>query len=325
MSKTSYVIRRYPADMAIDLRLMRYVIAVADEGGFQKAAERLVMAQPPLSRQIRDLERELGVTLFERRPVVQLTEAGRVFVESARQILAESDRLVEQTKLASRGEYGTISIGYIYSAVFDTMPQLVAAMSKSHPGVTVNVRDGWTPELDAALLAGTYDLVLSRDMPQRPEYWRETLRYEHLVAVVDDRHPLVQDGLASLRDFAGQRFCLPPRRLAPGRYDFMMSALERTGETFEYWESPIHGLGHLDLRDRRSFALVVASVVGQGPVGTATIAITDNLPALELQMIWKRDNTSATLEIFIDTARGVAHHEGWTSHQELQGGNPRSA
>jgi DNA-binding transcriptional LysR family regulator len=269
------------------------------------------MAQPPLSRQIRDLERELGVTLFERRPVVRLTEAGRVFVASARTILAESDRLVERTVLASRGEYGTIRVGYIYSAVFESLPRLVAAMSRSHPGVTVEVRDGWTPELDAALLAGTYDLVLSRDMPPRPEYQRETLRCERLVAVVSEAHPLVASGRAALRDFAGQRFCHPPRRLAPGRYDFMTTALERTGETFEYWESPIHGLGHLDLSDRRSFALVVGSVVGQVPVGTATVAITDDVPTLELQMVWKRDNTSAIREIFVDTARGVAHQEGW--------------
>jgi DNA-binding transcriptional LysR family regulator len=299
--------------MAIDLRLMRYVVAVAEEGGFQRAADRLVMAQPPLSRQIRDLERELGVTLFERRPVVRLTEAGRVFVESACTILVESDRLVERTLLASRGEYGTIRVGYIYSAVFETLPRLVAAISKSHPGVTIDVRDAWTPELDAALLADTYDLVLSRDMPQRPEYRRETLRRERLVAVVDEGHPLVRHGRARLRDFAGQRFCHPSRRLAPDRHDLMTTALERTGEIFEYWESPIHGLGHLDLRDRRSFALVAASVLGQVPVGTTTIAITDDLPALELQMVWKRDNTSATLKMFIDTARGVAHCEGWNN------------
>jgi DNA-binding transcriptional LysR family regulator len=185
-------------------------------------------------------------------------------------------------------------------------------MSRSHPGVTVEVRDGWTPELDAALLAGTYDLVLSRDMPPRREYQRETLRCERLVAVVGENHPLVQLGRAALRDFAGQRFCHPPRRLAPGRYDFMTTALERTGETFEYWESPIHGLGHLDLSDRRSFALVVGSVVGQVPVGTATIAITDDLPALELQMVWKRDDTSAIRDTFVETARAVAHQEGWS-------------
>jgi DNA-binding transcriptional LysR family regulator len=297
--------------MAIDLRLMRYAIAVAEEGGFARAADRLMMAQPPLSRQIRDLELELGVTLFERRPAVRLTDAGRVFVESARTILAEADRLAERTVLASRGEYGTIRVGYIYSAVFDTLPELVAAMSKSHPGVTVDVRDGWTPELDAALLAGAYDLVLSRDMPQRLEYQRETLRCEGLVAVVGEGHPLVTGGRARLKDFAGQRFCHPPRRLVPGRYDFMMAALEGTGETFEHWESPIHGLGHLDLSDRRSFALVVASAAGQVPVGTATIAITDDLPALELQMVWKRDHTPAIVEIFIDTARGVARDKYW--------------
>jgi DNA-binding transcriptional LysR family regulator len=184
-------------------------------------------------------------------------------------------------------------------------------MSRSHLGVTIEVRDGWTPELDAALLDGTCDLVLSRDMPRRPEYQRETLRCERLVAVVGEDHPMAQCGRAALRDFAGQRFCHPPRRLAPGRFDFMTAALERTGETFEYWESPIHGLGHLDLSDRRSFALVVGSVVGQVPVGTATVVIIDDLPALELQMVWKRDNTSDMVEIFVETARGVARDEGW--------------
>jgi hypothetical protein len=153
-------------------------------------------------------------------------------------------------------------------------------------------------------------------MPRRPEYQRETLRCERLVAVVGEDHPLVQRGRAALRDFAGQRFCHPPRRLAPGRFDFMTTALEQTGETFEYWESPIHGLGHLDLSDRRSFALVVASVVGQVPVGTATVELIDDLPNLELHMVWRRDNTSAILEILVETARAVALEEGWIELRE---------
>jgi DNA-binding transcriptional LysR family regulator len=160
-------------------------------------------------------------------------------------------------------------------------------------------------------MAGTCDLVLSRDMPRRPEYQRERLRRERLVAVVGEDHPLARPGRAALRDFAGQRFCHPPRRLAPGRFEFMTAVLEQTGETFEYWESPIHGLGHLDLSDRRSFALVVASVVGQIPVGTTTVDIVDDLPDLELQMVWKRDNSSAILELLVETARGLAHDEGW--------------
>jgi hypothetical protein len=165
----------------------------------------------------------------------------------------------------------------------------------------------------ADFVIGSYHELWNIDMPQRPAYRRETLRCEGLVAVVGEGHPLVGRGRARLRGFAGQRFCHPLRRLVPGRYDFMMAALERTGETFEDWESPIHGLGHLDLSDRRSFALVVASAAGQVPVGTAIIAITDDLPTMELQMVWKRDNTSAILEIFTSTARGVARYKGWVN------------
>ena len=290
---------------------MRYVIAVAEEGGFQRAAERLLIAQPPLSRQIRGLERELGVTLFERRPTTCLTEAGRVFVESARTVLAEADRLVERTVLAARGELGTVRIGYIYSAVFDTVPQIVAAMREGHQGIAVDVREGWSPDLDAGLRGGVYDLVLSRDIPRHAEYRRETLRSERIVAVVDEHHPLARSGRAALRDFSGQRFCHPPRRLAPDRYDFMARALERAGGAYEFSENPVHGLSHLDLNDRRSFALVAASVVGRVPVGTATVELADDLPALELQMVWRRDDTSASLRLLIDTVRRLARHEGW--------------
>lgn len=297
--------------MAIDLRLMRYAVAVAEEGGFQRAAERLMMAQPPLSRQIRDLERELGVTLFQRRPAVHLTEAGQVFIASARRILAETDRMIEQTAAAARGELGTVRVGYIHSAVFDTVPQLVAAMAQRYPGVTVDVHEGWSPALDAALSAGEYDLVLSRDIPERPAYRHELLRAERLVAVVCEHHPLAGRGEVALREFAGQRLCHPARRLAPGRHDFMMKALEGTGERFEYWESPVHGLGHLDLSDKRSFALVPASVAGRGPIGTASVAISDDLPTLDLRLVWRRDNDSAALAVLIGAARDLARRDGW--------------
>ncbi|SEM03323.1 LysR family transcriptional regulator [Streptacidiphilus jiangxiensis] len=297
--------------MGIDLRLMRYVLTVADEGGFQRAAERLQMAQPPLSRQIGALERRLGVKLFERRPVVRPTEAGRVFVESARTILADSERLLERTVLAGRGELGTVRVGYIYSAVFETVPRLVSAMRERHPGVTLEAREGWTPDLDAGLRSDTHDLVLSRDIPPRSEYVHETLRRERVVAIVDEGHPLVGHGPVALAEFAGQRFFHTPRRLAPDRHDFMADALARTGEVFEYAENPIQGLSHLDLTDRRSFTLVPASVTGRGPVGTATVPLADDLPPLRLRMVWKRAGLSPALELLLDTARGLARREGW--------------
>ncbi|WP_460370114.1 LysR family transcriptional regulator, partial [Actinocorallia lasiicapitis] len=108
--------------MSIELRVLRYVIAVAEEGGFQRAADRLHMAQPPLSRQIAALERELGVPLFQRRPTA-LTPAGEIFVESARRLLAEADLLVERTRLAATR--GTVRVGYVPSVAYDTLPRLL--------------------------------------------------------------------------------------------------------------------------------------------------------------------------------------------------------
>jgi DNA-binding transcriptional LysR family regulator len=154
--------------MSIDLRLMRYVVAVADEGGFQRAADRLHVAQPALSRQVGTLERALGVTLFTRRPT-GLTEAGREFVASARRILDDTDRLLERSKAAGRGEFGSVRLGFVTSAAYGAVPRLVDAVRERHPGLTVDQVEGWSVELVEGLLAKRFDLLLSRSVPQRPE------------------------------------------------------------------------------------------------------------------------------------------------------------
>src|SRR3954471_23129795 len=120
--------------VVVELRLMRYVVAVADEGGFQRAAERRHMAQPPLSRQIRGLERELGVRLFDRRPT-RLTEPGRVFVESARKVLTDAEEVVAATRAAARGERGSVRLGYVPSIAYDVLPRLLTAMRDRRPGI----------------------------------------------------------------------------------------------------------------------------------------------------------------------------------------------
>src|SRR5215472_2558245 len=105
--------------MAMELRQLRYFVAVAEEGHITRAAERLGIQQPPLTRQIRQLETELGVTLFQRLPRgVQVTEAGRVVVEEARDVIARAERIQETAKRAARGEQGRLAVGYTPSAAF---------------------------------------------------------------------------------------------------------------------------------------------------------------------------------------------------------------
>ena len=289
--------------MAIDLRIMRYVVAVAEEGGFQRAADRLHMAQPPLSRQIQDLERQLGVTLFYRRPQTRLTEAGTVFVESARKILADVDVLVQRTVQAGDGNLGTVRIGCVASAAYNTLPHLVRAVQQRHPGLTIDAQEGWTPVLDAALLVGDLDIVLSRSMPDRPEYARRIVRRERLVAVVDAGHPFAGRSSVRLREFAGQTFCIFARRHAPAYYDMLLAVLEATGETFDRWENPVPGLRYLNLSDGPRFALLAAGMADHLPAATTAVPLDDDdLPTVDLELVWRSDLPSPGVGVLVEAA-----------------------
>lgn len=297
--------------MAVDLRIMRYVIAIAEEGGFQRAADRLHMAQPPLSRQIRDLERQLGVALFHRRPQVGLTEAGEVFVASAREVLAAADRLVQDTVRAGTGSLGTVRVGYVASAAYDTLPQLIRAAAQRHPGLVVDAQEGWTPALDAALLAGEVDAVLSRSLPDRPEFARVILRRERLVAVVDTGHPLARRTSVDLREFAGQTFCVFARRHAPAYHDRLLAVLEATGETFEHWENPVPGIRYLNLSEGARFALLPDGMTAQLPTTTTAIRLDGDPAALDLSLVWRSGRPTAAVEALVATAEELAEAQGW--------------
>lgn len=289
---------------------MRYVVAVADEGGFQRAAERLHMAQPPLSRQIRDLERELGVRLFERRPT-RLTEPGRVFVESARRVLADADAMVEATRRAGRGESGLVRLGYIPSAAHETLPRLLAAMADERPGVQVDVREAWSGDLDHALREERVDIALARGLPERDEYARETLRSEPLMVVVGERHPLSGQDAVALRELRGGTFCFFPRHLAPDSYDAAVAALRHTGEVFDHWEDPVPSTRHDRLREGRDFTLVPRSLGERPPDGTVSLAILDDLPPVTLELVWRRDSLPPSGGTLIDVARRLG--DGWSA------------
>src|SRR5262245_19948828 len=132
----------------VELRHLRYFIAMAEELNFSRAAQRMHMAQPPLSAAIRQLERDLGVELFFRTTrEVTLTDAGRAFLAGAQRTLAEAERAAEDAKRAAAGELGHLRIAYSWSTRFETLPTLGRAFRTSHPDVEVLGQEMWNARM----------------------------------------------------------------------------------------------------------------------------------------------------------------------------------
>ena len=176
----------------MELRHLRYFRAVAEELHFGRAAERLRIAQPPLSQQIRQLERELGVELFTRSTrKVELTEAGTAYATRVDAILAAVDDAGRQAQRIAAGQEGRLTIGCVGSATYSVLPQLVRALRDELPHVDVSVRgEMLAPAQIAALDAGAIDLALLRPPVEHPGVRTSTVRRDRLIVALPADHPL---------------------------------------------------------------------------------------------------------------------------------------
>src|SRR6185436_7780062 len=176
----------------MELRHLRYFRAVAEELHFGRAAERLHIAQPPLSQQIRQLERELGVTLLVRSTrKVELTPAGSAYLTRAVAILDAVDDATEQAQRIAKGVEGQLAIGCVGSATYSLLPRLVRALGETLPGIEVSVRgEMLAPAQLAALAAGEIDLALLRPPVPQTGLITETVRRDRLLAALPADHPL---------------------------------------------------------------------------------------------------------------------------------------
>jgi DNA-binding transcriptional LysR family regulator len=217
----------------MELRHLRYFVTVAEEGHVTRAAERLGIQQPPLSQQIRALERELEVQLFHRKPRgVELTQAGRALLDEARAILARADHAVAAARRAARGEAGRIGIGFTSSASFHPfVPRAIRAFREAHPLVALALDESGTVELAEALRREAIDAAFVRSPIAESEgLIIRPLLDEPMVAALPSGHPLsADDALLPLAALAGETFVLYRRPVGPGLHDAIIAACDRAG------------------------------------------------------------------------------------------------
>lgn len=214
----------------MELRHLRYFVAVAEELHFGRAAARVGIAQPPLSQQIRQLERELEVELFARKGRgVGLTEAGRVFLDEAREILQRVGRASTAARRAARGETGVLAVGVVPSATYGLMPRVFRTFRARHPDVALSVAVLGTGAQVAALRAKRLHLGIARTPFGDETLEAETVHEEPVVVALPTGHPLAARSALKLAALAPEPFVLFPRDGRPGWWDFVQGLCRDAG------------------------------------------------------------------------------------------------
>jgi DNA-binding transcriptional LysR family regulator len=212
-----------------DLRQLSYFVAVAEELHFGRAAERIGIAQPPLTQQIQKMEALLGCQLFVRARKTALTAAGAVLLEEARRILEQAARGVESTRRAARGETGQLALGVPPSVMLSELPAVIRRYRERHPHVGFTLREMSTSAIEDAVRSGGIDLGFLRETEAAGPLVSEVVLTEPVVAVIPGTHPLAKGGRVKLAALKAENFVLFPRRLGPALHDRLTSGCAEAG------------------------------------------------------------------------------------------------
>jgi DNA-binding transcriptional LysR family regulator len=313
--------RRVLASALVELRHLRYFVAVAEELHFGRAATRLRISQPPLSQQIRQLEAELEVVLFHRtRRRVELTAAGRAFLPEAQRVLEQADRAARSARRASRGEIGELAIGFVPSADLDLLPRVLRLWKARVPDVPVELHALFPEQQIQALRQGRIQVGLVRLPVDESDLVVEPIRREPLVAVLPARHPLARRARVRLADLASEPMILFPRRVAPGYRDLFVAACRRAGfvpRRAPETESIQTNLGLVAAG--LGVTLMPASIRSLQRAGAVYRPLAPPVPHVDMAAAYGREDRSTIVPPFLAVLReAAARRPGWRGERSAQ-------
>ncbi|HTH98158.1 MAG TPA: LysR substrate-binding domain-containing protein [Stellaceae bacterium] len=290
--------------MNITLSQFRYFCTLAEIGHFGRAAERLHISQPPLSRQIALLEAELGTTLFKRHAKgVSLTPAGRQFLEDAQAVLRQVEQARRNASSAGTGEVGHLKLGFTMCAAYNVVPSLARRYTEAFPRVDFQAREVLPGEIPQALRDGGIDLAISFPSPEPQPFTAMPLLREPLSLVLPQHHPLARARRVRVEALAHERFLIVPRPQAPLLHDAIVERCRQAGFSpmialEVYLQQTIvnfvaEGLG---------VALVPASMARAEVKGTVFKSLFDP-PMIEQQLFWSHENRNPCIQRFLSLAR----------------------
>ncbi len=291
----------------MDLRHLRYFIAVAEEGNIGRAAARMNISQPPLTRQIQQLEAELGVTLFTRTPRgMELTEAGVLFLEEARNIRSVVEQATERTQRAGQGKLGRLDVAIFGSGILDIIPKLLLAYKGRYPDVKIVLHTMHKGEQIEALRQRRISVGFNRILQPTPDITAELVTTEELLLAVNARHPLAQIEVVPFALLADHPLVLFPTGTRPSFIDtaiglcrsagFIPKVSQEVGDAVTAVALVASGFG-LCLVPESATVLALPGVVYRPLRGVPEPSRVD------LSCIYRSDNKSPILEGFLEEVR----------------------
>ncbi len=295
----------------IELRHLHYFIAVAEELHFSRAAERLHISQPPLSQQIRGLEDELGVKLFERtKRQVQLTEAGKVFLERSYGVLTQLEQTIEVTQRIGRGEIGRLAIGFVGSATYTVLPDILSVFREQFPAVELRLHELTTQEQIQALHHKQVDVGIVRSAIIEPGLSIECILQESLVLALPQTHPLSTQVNVSLSALASELFILFPAKMGPIFYEQIINMCQQAGFRPKVAQEAVQmqtiiGLVAAGL----GIAFVPASLQNFHRSGVIYRPLQEQTPKTGLYLAWRQHDSSPVIRAFLNLAQKTTQRE----------------
>ena len=293
----------------MELRQLRYFIVVAEEGNIGRAALKLHISQPPLTRQIQQLEESLGVKLFIRTPKgVELTEPGQLFYEEATNIRSLISLATERTQRASRGELGRLDVGIFGSAILDTIPKLLLAFRKKHPDVTVALHTMEKGSQIEALRQRRISIGFNRMLAPLPDITTEVIDTEKLRVAVGEHSPLALEESLSFDILKTEPLIAYPNTGRPNFVDKIMKLCQEQGFLPTIAQEVGDAVTGLALVASGFGVCVLPSSATR--LGLPGVVYKDfhDLPAaakVDLSCVYLKDQKSPILESFLDTLRNT--------------------
>jgi len=291
----------------MELRHLRYFCAVAEERSFTAAGRRLNVSQSGVSGQIRDLEREMGVTLLRRNQrEVALTPEGAAFLAEARDILARAERAVDMARKASHGQFGKLTIGLCGPVTALFLPKLIRTFRKQYPGVTLSLKERAPLEQVNALLNGEIDMGFTRTVPVEAKHsiQSELLFREPVIAALSKENPLAKEAAISVRRLAGEALVLHSREAGADIFDPIVAMCKRARFTPKIVSTAASWQSVLTLVEAgEGIALIPACVQQLRSVEVVFRPLTGGACRLDAIVAWRRNEANAVRERILITLR----------------------